>query len=1083
MTKRMLSLLLALVMTLSLCVPALAADEFAAEAVTEVEEQAPEAPEAPVAPEAEEPAEEPAEEADAPEAAVILADEPATIAGIDVTEANVEALVAAVKNAEKYEDGVKDGTYHGEGKITVVDGVVTQVGSHGSEDIKGLTITATPLKCCGEYVFWLARARYAMDQLEDAAGSLRDSDVINITNNLNAAVNGLSTSVSSADGCFWDHSAAYSFAAAFADARNQKLYAYKEQYSYTFKKYCVSTDAVKTFEGWLDALQDGKFDDLYRADYLEDLKAVVYDMLQYMKENFSGTRAYNEMSHKELLDLVTSAKAVEQGSDAEVAARTPTHAEASVLKDLIVEAHELLMDDYSENSEKALRDVLEGHEDGGKKYAAMEYVRSGDPAFDGDHPYWKDSNMSNLQDYITLKKLDDAIDALTKLIDGLKPNYYSARISEVYLVNQGDDPAQIQVRFNKTDDRNGVDDNHEYVVKVECNGYEVTALKYDGNLDGKWDEVDKPITASATSFNVTSDLALVELTVFKPEWKTIEQVSSGTEFVAKLYAYEKGGSPTTSRLTLVDTCKLTVAKSGIYNNNTPIYKAPEIREANYIISGNAANAQLGVNDLKTASDVFYLKLNVPGKTDNGLQTTPDYGKVKIELVDPNGNKVTLINGDLDNTYYWWPLTDKATQNSIDVNFAGLDIVPGTWTFNLYVQDKSNLTGGRDGYPTTPNDTETVTVPAITAYSGYTKLLAKIEKLSGYESMVATHDARTHQKATTASARAHAALLLTEVKEITDKASSLVNNAKNRAAVEQMNTELAKGLAELTDMADYTALNALITVAQGLSSSDYTAMSWHYFQDKAPIKAAQAVVTAAWGKDNQMVVDRAVRSLQYDINALVVAEGKISKAALEAAIIAAKALKEEDYTAESWAAADLKTAIAAAQKVYDKPNATQAEVDKAVVDLNAAVALLVEVTPPEPEGPKAPASGTGWTYYDGEWYFFKNGSLVSNYWVGYVDGASQWANNWYYVGADGKMLTGFQYLDDLKGGKAWYMLQNTPKDGEIGKMLTGYQWTYTSAGEGYFSPKYGSQGACTWTEAWGSYKASTGLWGDGLAHKG
>ena len=36
MKKRMLCLLLALVMTLSLCVPALAADEFAAVAVTEV---------------------------------------------------------------------------------------------------------------------------------------------------------------------------------------------------------------------------------------------------------------------------------------------------------------------------------------------------------------------------------------------------------------------------------------------------------------------------------------------------------------------------------------------------------------------------------------------------------------------------------------------------------------------------------------------------------------------------------------------------------------------------------------------------------------------------------------------------------------------------------------------------------------------------------------------------------------------------------------------------------------------------------------------------------------------------------------
>ena len=52
------------------------------------------------------------------------------------------------------------------------------------------------------------------------------------------------------------------------------------------------------------------------------------------------------------------------------------------------------------------------------------------------------------------------------------------------------------------------------------------------------------------------------------------------------------------------------------------------------------------------------------------------------------------------------------------------------------------------------------------------------------------------------------------------------------------------------------------------------------------------------------------------------------------------------------------------------------------------------------------------------------------------------------------------------------------------MLTGFQWTYdATVGEGYFSPKYGSQGMCTWNETWGAYSAATGLWADGLSHKG
>ncbi len=133
----------------------------------------------------------------------------------------------------------------------------------------------------------------------------------------------------------------------------------------------------------------------------------------------------------------------------------------------------------------------------------------------------------------------------------------------------------------------------------------------------------------------------------------------------------------------------------------------------------------------------------------------------------------------------------------------------------------------------------------------------------------------------------------------------------------------------------------------------------------------------------------------------------------------------------------------------------------------------------------PAGGTGWRYVPqtGDYYYFKDGVRKGDYWVGFADGASAWANNWYYADASGKLLTGLQYLDDLKGGKAWYMLQTTDDRGEIGKMLTGWQWTYSDVGTGYFSSKYGSQGMCTWTEAWGSYNAATGLWGDGSAHRG
>ena len=144
-----------------------------------------------------------------------------------------------------------------------------------------------------------------------------------------------------------------------------------------------------------------------------------------------------------------------------------------------------------------------------------------------------------------------------------------------------------------------------------------------------------------------------------------------------------------------------------------------------------------------------------------------------------------------------------------------------------------------------------------------------------------------------------------------------------------------------------------------------------------------------------------------------------------------------------------------------------------------------VTPaPGPDDIQPPAGGTGWRYVPetGDYYYFKDGVRKGDYWVGFADGASAWANNWYYADAAGKLLTGFQYLDDLKDGRAWYFLQTTNARGEIGKMLTGWQETGV-AGQGWFSPSYGQQGMCTWTKAWGSYNAAAGLWEDGLAHKG
>ena len=207
-----------------------------------------------------------------------------------------------------------------------------------------------------------------------------------------------------------------------------------------------------------------------------------------------------------------------------------------------------------------------------------------------------------------------------------------------------------------------------------------------------------------------------------------------------------------------------------------------------------------------------------------------------------------------------------------------------------------------------------------------------------------------------------------------------------------------------------------------------------------------------------------------------------KTEMKKAIDEAGDLDPEDYTEDTWS--EVEKALEDAKEVYDDPSATQKEADDAVKALKDAVAGL-EPKPEEKEPIQPPASGTGWVYdpETGDWYFFKDGSLVQDYWVGKIDGASMWDGNWYYVDGDGKLLTGFHYLDNLKGGKDWYMLQTTNANGCIGRMLDGWQWLGPDIGMGWFNTGHGGKnGQCTWTEKWGSFDPVTGLWADGLSHR-
>ena len=135
--------------------------------------------------------------------------------------------------------------------------------------------------------------------------------------------------------------------------------------------------------------------------------------------------------------------------------------------------------------------------------------------------------------------------------------------------------------------------------------------------------------------------------------------------------------------------------------------------------------------------------------------------------------------------------------------------------------------------------------------------------------------------------------------------------------------------------DTSALEAAIAEADGLKESDYTAESWATYQ--AALVNARSVAEA---KESQEAVDQAKATLDAAKAALVKAEQPVSvdTSSLEKAISDAEALKEADYTADSWKA--MQTALTKAKSALQAKE-SQTAVDGASNTLNSAIKGLVK----------------------------------------------------------------------------------------------------------------------------------------------
>lgn len=168
--------------------------------------------------------------------------------------------------------------------------------------------------------------------------------------------------------------------------------------------------------------------------------------------------------------------------------------------------------------------------------------------------------------------------------------------------------------------------------------------------------------------------------------------------------------------------------------------------------------------------------------------------------------------------------------------------------------------------------------------------------------------------------------------------SLVFNANGDYQIEVEATGYTTNLRfTYTKSADKTALNAAIEAAAKLSNDQgtYTAASWAAFQDA--LSAAQGVNESPAASDDE--VANALSMLQNAQAALAKAATTDQKTDLKVEIGRADALNESDYTADSWKA--YQSALAAAQSVLSKDDASAADVEAATTALKAAREALAK----------------------------------------------------------------------------------------------------------------------------------------------
>ena len=166
-------------------------------------------------------------------------------------------------------------------------------------------------------------------------------------------------------------------------------------------------------------------------------------------------------------------------------------------------------------------------------------------------------------------------------------------------------------------------------------------------------------------------------------------------------------------------------------------------------------------------------------------------------------------------------------------------------------------------------------------------------------------------------------------------------ADDQTVIDAAYAALADAIADLVLVPDTDALKALVGEASALNATEYTAETWLEFA------LALQNAKAALKSDAQKDVNDAKDALAA-AKAALVKKAAADNSALKTLIAEVEALKEADYTADTWAS--LKTALEAAKAALDSDKQTDIDVAKAT--LAAAKAGLDKVVV-ENEAEEAP----------------------------------------------------------------------------------------------------------------------------------